>query len=57
MKRNSTYKMSKALKTSLTLGRYKNKQHRDEWKNIMINAEIYGNSVERHTLSKPVAND
>jgi hypothetical protein len=49
--------MSKALKTSLTLGRYKNKDQRDAWKNIMINAEIYGNSVDRHTLGKPVGND
>ena len=57
MKRTSTYKMSKQLKTSLTLGRYKNNQQRNEWKNIMINAELYGRSVERHMMGKSGNND
>lgn len=57
MKRTSTYKMSKALKSSLRLGRYKNKEQRDAWKNAMIGAEIYANSVERHIMGKPGGND
>jgi len=57
MKRTSTYRMSKALKTSLRLGRYKDKEQRDAWKNAMVNAEIYANSVERHVMGKPGGND
>ena len=57
MKRTATYRMSKALKTSLRMGTYKNKEQRDAWKNAMVNAEIYANSVERNILGKPGGND
>jgi len=57
MKRTSTYKMSKALKSSLRLGRYKDNAQRAEWKKAMVNAEIYANSVERHIMGKPGGND
>jgi len=57
MKRTSTYKMSKALKTSLRLGRYKDKDQRAEWKKAMVNAEIYANSVERVMIGAKNGND
>lgn len=57
MKRTSTYRMTKALKTSLALGRYKDKEQKDAWKNAMIGAEIHAASVERHIMGKPGGND
>lgn len=47
MKRPSTYKMSKALKTSLALSKFKNREQKNAWKNAMIDAEIHAASVER----------
>lgn len=47
MKRTSNYKMTKALKTSLALGRFKSKEQKNAWKNAMIDAEIHAASVER----------
>jgi hypothetical protein len=47
MKRLSTYKMSKALKVSLALTKFKNKEQKDAWKNAMIDAEIHASNVER----------
>jgi hypothetical protein len=57
MKRTSTYRMTKPLKTSLALGRYKDKEQKDAWKNAMIGAEIHAAGVERHIMGKPGGND
>jgi hypothetical protein len=40
MKPTSNYKMSKSLKTSLALGRFKNEEQRHAWKRAMIGAEL-----------------
>jgi hypothetical protein len=40
MKPTSNYKMSKPLKTSLALGRFKNEEQRHAWKRAMIGAEL-----------------
>lgn len=50
MKRPSTYKMSKRLKTALALGRYTDQNQRSAWKSAMADAEIYAASVERHIM-------
>jgi hypothetical protein len=40
LKPTSTYKMSKTLKTSLALSKFKNKEQRDQWKRACIDAEL-----------------
>lgn len=40
MKPTSNYKMSKPLKTSLALGKFKDAHHKGEWKRAMIGAEL-----------------
>ena len=47
MKSTSTYKMSKPLKTSLALSKFKDAHQKGAWKKAMINAEIHAKSVER----------
>jgi len=57
MKRTSTYKMSKRLKTMLALMPFTNKQEKDLWKSYMIGAEMTAASVDRVVLGKPGSND
>ena len=57
MKRPATYRMSKPLKTSLALGRYKDNVQKNAWKNAMVDAEIHAASVERHIMGKVGSND
>jgi hypothetical protein len=40
LKPTSTYKMSKALKTSLALNKFQDEHHRGAWKRAMIDAEL-----------------
>jgi hypothetical protein len=40
MKSGSNYKMSKQLKTSLALGKFKDAHARGQWKRAMIEAEL-----------------
>jgi hypothetical protein len=40
MKATSTYKMSKQVKRSLALGQWKDKDQRDAWRRMMIQAEL-----------------
>ena len=40
LKPGPNYKMSKALKTSLALGKYRNAEDRNAWKRAMIGAEL-----------------
>jgi hypothetical protein len=40
MKPTSTYKMSKQVKRSLALGRWKDKDQRDAWRRMMVQAEL-----------------
>jgi hypothetical protein len=40
IKPNATYKMRKTTKVSLALSSFKSKEHRDLWKNAMIQAEL-----------------
>lgn len=45
MKPTSTYKMKK--ETKMILGRIKDKQLRDYWKRLLIEAQVSANSSER----------
>jgi hypothetical protein len=40
MKATSTYKMSKQSKRSLALGTWQNKDQRDAWRRMMVQAEL-----------------
>ncbi len=40
LKPTSSYKMSKALKTSLALNKFKDEHHKGAWKRAMIDAEL-----------------
>jgi hypothetical protein len=40
MKPTSTYKMSKQVKRSLALGQWKDKDQRDAWRRMMVQAEL-----------------
>jgi hypothetical protein len=40
MKATSTFKLSKQAKRSLALGIWKNKEQRDAWKRMVIQAEL-----------------
>ena len=40
IKPSKTYKMSKPLKTSLALGKFKNAEQKGAWKRAMIQAEL-----------------
>jgi hypothetical protein len=40
MKASSTFKLSKQAKRSLALGIWKNKEQRDAWKRMVIQAEL-----------------
>ena len=40
LKPGPNYKMSKALKTSLALGKFKDIHHKNAWKRAMIGAEL-----------------
>lgn len=39
-KPTANYRMSKPLKTSLALGKFKDEHHKAQWKRAMIDAEI-----------------
>jgi hypothetical protein len=51
LKPTSNYKMSKSLKTSLALSKFKNKEQRDQWKRAMIDAELCSKIVVKHDKS------
>ena len=57
MKRTSTYKMSKRLKTMLALMPFHDKAEKDRWKSYMINAEVTAASVDRVVIGKSGSND
>ena len=40
MKASSTFKLSKQAKRSLALGQWKDKDQRDAWKRLMVQAEL-----------------
>ncbi len=40
MKSTQVYKMSQETKRALALGKWKNKEHRNTFKKVMINAEL-----------------
>ena len=40
MKATSTFKLSKQAKRSLALGQWKDKDQRDAWKRLMVQAEL-----------------
>jgi hypothetical protein len=40
MKPTSTYKMSKQAKRGLALGQWKDKDQRDAWRRMMVQAEL-----------------
>jgi hypothetical protein len=40
MKPTSTYKMSKQAKRSLALGQWKDKDQRDAWRRMIVQAEL-----------------
>lgn len=47
VKFTSTYKMSKPLKVSLALSKFKDAHQKGAWKKAMIAVEIHAKSVER----------
>ena len=48
MKPTSNYKMSKPLKTSLALSKFKSLEQRHQWKRAMIDAELCSKIVVKH---------
>jgi len=48
------YRMSKPLKTMLSLGRFKSKDDRNAWKRLCMDAEVYARTVERAIFDKTV---
>jgi len=55
MKRTSTYKMPKSLKTMLALLPFHDKEEKARFKNRMINAHIHASKVERASPGKAKA--
>jgi len=55
MKRTSTYKMPKSLKTMLALLPFHNQEEKSRFKNRMINAHIHAAKVERVSPGKTKA--
>lgn len=47
MRPTSTYKMSKSLKRSLALGKFKSPEQRHAWKHAMIGAELAAKFVPK----------
>jgi hypothetical protein len=47
VKFTSTYKMSKPLKVSLALSKFKDAHQKGAWKKAMIAVEIHAKNVER----------
>lgn len=47
----STYKMSKPLKASLALGKFKDAHQKGQWKRAMIDAEIEANKKTKSVKS------
>ena len=48
LKPTSNYKMSKPLKTSLALSKFKSLDQRHQWKRAMIDAELCSKIVVKH---------
>lgn len=57
MKRTSTYKMSKRLKTMLALMKFDNAEEKIRFKHRMINAEIQASTSERVSIGVKGGND
>ena len=51
LKPDKNYKMSKTLKRRLALAKFPSKQHRDEWKRIMIRAELAAANAEKFVMN------
>jgi hypothetical protein len=49
LKPTSNYKMSKSLKTSLALSKFKSLDQRHQWKRAMIDAELCSKIVPKST--------
>jgi hypothetical protein len=47
LKPTANYKMSKSLKTSLALGKFRNEHDRGAWKRAMIGAELAAQFVPK----------
>jgi hypothetical protein len=48
LKPTSNYRMSKPLKTSLALSKFKSLEQRHQWKRAMIDAELCSKIVVKH---------
>ena len=52
LKPTSNYKMSKTLKTSLALGKFKDEHQRHAWKRACIDAELCSKIVAKPTKDR-----
>jgi hypothetical protein len=54
--RDSKFKMSKGLKQIMTCLKFSGNEQRDHFRNMMVDAEVHRNSVERVVYDKLVPN-
>ena len=52
MERKFDYKMPKAMKRIISLANFRTTQHRNEYKNALINADIHEKTVMKNRLTR-----